>query len=125
MEWIIDPDGNPSTIDDMPVVFNNSWGHYNYGCITPYDDAILAIEAAGIAIVWAAGNNGPAPSTIAQPANQNHSEILAFSVGGIDHVDPELTIFSWSSRGPTPCNLGTGNNIKPEISAPFIAEHLI
>ncbi|MEZ5083324.1 MAG: S8 family serine peptidase [Bacteroidales bacterium] len=120
MEWLVDPDGNPSTIDDMPVVFNNSWGHGGGPlCSTPYDLALQAIEAAGIAVIWAAGNSGPGASTIIEPANQNHSEMLSFSVGGIWHFDPSLPVDPESSRGPTPCNNGTGNNIKPEITAPI------
>ncbi|MCB2222046.1 MAG: S8 family peptidase [Bacteroidetes bacterium] len=120
MEWIVDPDGNPTTSDDMPIVLNNSWGGGS-DCTTPYDNAIQAIEAAGIAVVWAAGNSGPAPGSITAPSNQNHTEVTNFSVGGVTNYDPELPIDPWSSRGPTPCNSGTGNTIKPEISAPIVA----
>ena len=120
MEWIIDPDGNPSTIDDMPVVLNNSWGGGS-DCTTQFDMALQAVEAAGIAVIWAAGNSGPAPSSINAPANQNHTEMQNFSVGGITNYYPELPIDPWSSRGPTPCNNGTGNTIKPEITAPIVA----
>lgn len=121
MEWIIDPDGNPQTTEDLPAVLNNSWGScYNYyECTTVYDNALAAIEAAGIAIIWAAGNDGPNPGTTCKPPNQNHSEMHIFSVGGIWHYDPSLPVDPWSSRGPTPCNNGTGNNIKPEITAPL------
>jgi subtilisin family serine protease len=120
LEWIIDPDGDPLTSSDMPTVFNNSWGGSdNYQCTTVYDNALDAIEASGIAVVWAAGNDGPNPGTVIKPQNQNHTEMYAFSVGGIDPVDPDLIIDPMSSRGPTPCNLGTGNQIKPEITAPI------
>ncbi len=120
LEWIIDPDGNPSTIEDMPAVLNNSWG-VGLDCITQLDNSLQAIEAAGIAVIWAAGNFGPDPSTVAAPAKQNHTEMQNFSVGGITNYDPEFPIDPWSSRGPTPCNNGTGNNIKPEITAPIAA----
>lgn len=118
-QWIIDPDGDPLTSSDMPTVFNIAWGLNNYQCTSLYDNALAAIEASGIALVWSAGNSGPAPGTIKNPHNQNHTEMYSFSVGGIDPDDPDLIIDPISSRGPTPCNLGTGNQIKPEITAPI------
>ena len=117
-QWTLDPDGHPETVSDMPAVISNSWG-YGYGCNVCYQPATDALEAAGVALVFAAGNSGPAASTVASPAMVNITEMNIFSVGAVDGNSTGTPIASWSSRGPTLCT-GLGNQIKPEVSAPGV-----
>ncbi|MGI9038648.1 MAG: S8 family serine peptidase, partial [Gemmatimonadota bacterium] len=115
-QWALDPDGNPST-DDAPDVINNSWG------ILPTEDfdlctdilysAIDAAEAAGIAVLFSAGNAGPAPGSIAFPAARNDPGLRNFAVGGSVGTTT-IGVAEFSGRGPSPCGAG----IKPEIIAP-------
>ncbi|HRI46187.1 MAG TPA: S8 family serine peptidase, partial [Ignavibacteriaceae bacterium] len=123
-QWAMDPDGNPSTITDMPDAINNSWYDPTTvnECAGQYVQIFNALEAAGIAVVFSAGNNGPGVSTITMPKNINTNTVNVFSVANIvgstylgGSNDP---IASSSSRGPSTCG-GTGSLlIKPEVSAP-------
>jgi subtilisin family serine protease len=117
-QWAIDPDGHPDTSDDMPAVISNSWGH-GWQCTPFLQPAMDALEAAGIALVFAAGNSGPASGTVGTPAKVNKAEMNVFSVGALNGNLPQLPIAEWSSRGPTYCT-GLGNQIKPEVSAPGV-----
>jgi len=121
LQWMVNPDGDPGTTSDMPAVVNNSWGNTINGPCTPtYISAILNLETAGIAAVFAAGNNGPGASTILDPAKSNYNALQIFSVGAVDGNFENLPIATWSSRGPTTCSLG-GDQIKPEVTAPGVA----
>lgn len=75
------------------------------------DDAMsTAVDAAvnaGSVVVIAAGNSGPAASTIGSPGTAR----LAVTVGNTDKSD---ALHSTSSRGPNPGTL----EIKPELTAP-------
>lgn len=115
-QWALDPDGNPNTSDDRPAVINNSWA-WNLSCSSAFANAINALEAAGIAVVFAAGNSGPGPGTIVSPGKLNFTETNVFSVGALDANREGTPIAPFSSRGPTNCT-GAGNQIKPEVSAP-------
>jgi len=120
MQWAINPDGYPETNDDMPCVINNSWGFSDHpDCDQYLKNAVDALESAGIATVWAAGNEGPDFSTMITPAMINTTEMNFFSVGALDGNISSLPISSISSRGPTYCT-GLGNQIKPEVSAPGV-----
>ena len=59
-QWLLDPDGNPAT-DDAPHIVNNSWGLEDQAdqCIDEFEQDIRALRRAGIAVVFAAGNDGP------------------------------------------------------------------
>lgn len=128
LQWALDPDGDPATTDDVPDVINNSWG-FNTSvqdsfpmpdCMSIYANIEAAIEAAGIAMVWSAGNEGPNPMTIGKPTNINLHEVSAFAVGALNGNSASLPIASFSSRGPSRCG-GTGSLlIKPEVSAPGV-----
>ncbi len=123
-QWALNPDGNPSTINDMPDAISNSWYDPDVSdeCNGIYKQTLDAMEAAGIAIVFSAGNSGPNASTITKPKNINTDEVNVFCVANIDgsvylqgNTNP---IASSSSRGPSTCG-GTGSLlIKPEVSAP-------
>ncbi|MCB9350596.1 MAG: S8 family serine peptidase [Lewinellaceae bacterium] len=121
-QWALDPDGNPATIEDMPDAINNSWGgpSPNSGdCGAPNDVEIYdALMAAGIAVIFAAGNEGPGASTIRSPAMNNYDLARIFSVGNVNANNSSFPINGGSSRGPSICG-GTGSLlIKPEVSAP-------
>ncbi len=109
-QWFLDPDGNAET-DDAPHVVNCSWaiqGSVNK-CSLEFADDLRALRAAGIAVVWAAGNNGPYASTSYSPANGPGG----FAVGSAGSATtPTLT----SSRGPSACTRG----IYPSVLAPGV-----
>lgn len=107
-QWLLDPDGNPGT-PDAPDIVNNSWGLHAAvnQCIEEFQQDIDTLKAAGIAVVFAAGNAGPTAATSVSPANN----IGNLSVGATDEAG---TVASFSSRGPAPCDL----DIFPSLSAP-------
>jgi bacillopeptidase F len=110
-QWILDPDGNPNT-DDTPDIVNNSWGLQNTNtCDSEFQPDIDALRAAGIAVVFAAGNSpltDQAASSIS-PANNPGS----MAVGAVDEF---LTIWEFSSRGPSACS----SDIFPTVVAPGV-----
>lgn len=121
-EWLADPDGDPSTRSDVPDVVNNSYGltfpdSPEIPCDPIFDDAIDAIEAAGVIMVWSAGNEGQRGITV--PANRADSPVNAFAVGGVDAQD---TPFGSGTRGsgigPSAC--GGSFATKPEVVAPGV-----
>jgi subtilisin family serine protease len=110
-QWLLDPDGNPATAD-TPDVVNASWGLIGGipgGCNTEFNDDIHALKAAGIAVVFSAGNDGPNNATSESPANNPEG----YSVGS---VDSQAVIASSSSRGPSGCD----NSIFPKLVAPGV-----
>jgi subtilase family protein len=114
-EWAADPDGDPLTMDDVPDVVNNSWGLAQswYGeCLTDFNLGIDAAEAAGVIVVFAAGNEGSGSESLRSPGNRIESEFNAFAVGAVEQDG--VTIAGFSSRGPSDCDHAT---IKPEVSA--------
>ena len=115
-QWAVDPDGNPGTTDDVPDVINNSWGqatgYWSGYCHADWNTAIEAAEAAGIVVVFAAGNEGPYGESLRSPANQILSSLTVFAVGAIEQNG--TSIASFSSRGPSDCD---GSTIKPEVVA--------
>ncbi|HVP07838.1 MAG TPA: S8 family serine peptidase, partial [Candidatus Acidoferrum sp.] len=117
-QWALDPDGDTSTTNDVPDVLLNSWG-IPAGLFTPCDptfwQAIDNVEAAGIVTIFAAGNEGPNPMTIRNPADRTSSPINSFSVGA---VDINKIIAGFSSRGPSSCDT---TQIKPEVVAPGVS----
>lgn len=109
-QWLLDPDGDLATLD-APDVVNASWGLTGTAgqCITEFSTDIDVLKAAGIMIAVAAGNDGPSPLSSLSPANNPPG----FAAGA---VDPELSIASFSSRGPSACD-GT---VYPELVAPGV-----
>lgn len=109
-QWLLDPDGDLGTVD-APDVVNASWGLVGTAgqCITEFSTDVDVLKTAGIAIAFAAGNDGPAPLTSLSPANNPPG----FAAGAIDAA---LTIASFSSRGPSACD-GT---VYPELVAPGV-----
>jgi len=114
-EWSADPDGDPGTMEDVPDVVNNSWGlsqSYYGSCRDDFNASIDAAEAAGVVVVFAAGNEGSGSQTLRSPGNRIASDLNTFAIGALNQ-DNE-TAASFSSRGPSDCD---GSTIKPEISA--------
>ncbi len=115
-EWAADPDGDPETVDDVPDVVSNSWGispslHGVPECDETFWDAIDAAEAAGVVVVFSAGNEGGHGSmSLRTPANRVTSDVNAFSVGAL--LEDQTNIAPYSSRGPSQCDSVT---IKPEV----------
>ncbi len=118
-QFAIDPDGDPNTINDMPDAINNSFGGLG-GCqnTSAVANSQDAVETAGIAIVWAAGNDGPGVSTTSTSSDINHDLVISFSVAALN--PNATTAVGFSSRGPSDCG-GVGSLlIKPEVSAPGV-----
>lgn len=122
-QWFVDPDGDPGTTDDVPDVVQNSWGiDSRFGgtyqdCDYRWQEAIEACEAAGVVVIFSAGNEGPSPQTHRSPANICNTPTVNFSVGAVDaeNYNWPYPIAYFSSRGPSDCD---GVTIKPEVSAP-------
>jgi subtilisin family serine protease len=107
-QWLLDPDGNPST-NDAPNIVNGSWTMGVTGCDLEFQLDLRALRAAGVLPVFAAGNGGPGAATSYSPANNPD----AFSVGATDAVD---SIYSASSRGPSACD----GSVFPDLVAPGV-----
>lgn len=107
-QWLLDPDGNPSTAD-APNVVNDSWTMGLSGCNLQFQLDLRSLRAAGILPVFAAGNDGPLSGTSESPGNNPE----AFAVGATDDND---VIDPSSSRGPSAC----GASAYPELVAPGV-----
>jgi len=106
-QWTLDPDGNALT-EDFPDIVNASFGFTAPNdCNLEFQPDIAALKAAGIAVVVAAGNSGPASATSTSPANYTES----FAVGAIDAGN---IVANFSSRGASACD----TTIFPEVVAP-------
>lgn len=88
-QWLLAPAGDPAL---APDVVNNSWGLDGQSLIF-YPD-VQALQAAGIILVFATGNNGPLPYSINAPASYTNT----LAVGASDDVN---AITWFSSRGPS------------------------
>jgi subtilisin family serine protease len=123
-QWAIDPDGDPNTLDDVPDVINNSWGFDppadTLVCESVVADVLTAVELAGIANVFAAGNDGPDVSTIGTPNYINTGLVNTFTVGAVNGNASNFPIADFSSRGPSVCGGEGSLAIKPEVSAPGV-----
>lgn len=110
LQWVLDPDGDPTTAD-APQVVNNSWSVANPGCDPDFAPDLRALRAAGILPVFAAGADQPV-----SPANLPE----AFAVGAIDDRSGQLTD---SARGPSDC-LGA-DGVYPQLVAPGVDIHTL
>ncbi|MGY6561629.1 MAG: S8 family serine peptidase [Luteibaculaceae bacterium] len=132
-QWALDPDDDPETTDDMPDVINNSWGKPQTGpavdinpCYnSPIADVLDAIFVAGIGNIISAGNSGPGPMTLGQPANYAAHPLNMFSVGAVNGNSTTFPIANFSSRGPSYCilenNFAVADSVKPEVVAPGVS----
>ncbi len=123
-QWVLNPDGDEETTNDVPRVINNSWG-YDYeiaaefnACSLPENSIVETLEVAGICSPYSAGNEGPGVSTVGYPAMLAYNLVNPMSVAA---VSSSLEIASFSSRGPSTCvDEETALKIKPEVSAPGV-----
>lgn len=108
-QWLLDPDGNPLTVD-IPDVVNSSWGFPNLTgqCYQEFETDLEVLKTAGIAVVFSAGNQGSGGSV--SPADNP----AGFGVGAVDST---FTVASFSSRGPSACD----GSFFPEVVAPGVA----
>lgn len=123
-EWITDPDGDPGTVWDVPDVNSNSWGlttgHGYPHCDQVFWTVLDGCEAAGIFVVFAAGNEGPGQRSLRNPATRASTDIMSFAIGALDGNNNNFPIAGFSSRGPTECTPDGEDTIKPEVSAPGV-----
>jgi len=120
-QWALNPDNDTTTSFDVPDVVNNSWGGSGgtSQCNGSYVPIFNALEAAGVAVVFSAGNSGPNVSTITSPKNINTNVVNVFCVGNINGNNSTLPIANSSSRGPSVCTSPEAPLlIKPEVVAP-------
>ena len=124
-EYALDPDGDPETTEDMPDVINNSWGFWPGLGEPPCPEFVVpvfnALETAGIANVFSAGNEGPEPETISVPHNTNIGLVNTFTTAAVNGNSESLPIADFSSRGPGLCGGEGSLLIKPEVSAPGVS----
>ena len=112
-EWMLDPDGNPST-PDFPHVINNSWYFFNQ-TYTGFHYVVEAWRTAGIIPVFCLGNEGPNAATTRPPGNYGN----LLGIGATNSAD---NIWSSSSRGPSPSGWAFPADLrKPDLSAPGAA----
>jgi bacillopeptidase F len=110
-QWLLDPDGDPATLD-APDVVNASWalnGRSGGSCIMEFSDDIQTLKSAGIAVVFAAGNDGPMPATSNSPGNNPG----VLSVGAVDN---DWQLARQTSRGPSSCD----GDVFPRLLAPGV-----
>jgi bacillopeptidase F len=120
-QWFLDPDDDPDT-DDAPDVVNGSWGFEDPTLVgqcvnvfpADFQPEIDALNAAGIAVVFAAGNAGPNPATSISPAN--YPGVIA--VGAVNSQNDiwVQTATTGSGRGPSACD----GRIYPDVVAPGV-----
>ena len=121
-EWALNPDNNTATYHDVPDVINNSWRWYNemdtFQCSGYAVELMNVIEAAGIANIFSAGNNGPNNTGVRSPQRINTNLVNTFCVGSINGNDENYPISNFSCRGPTQCPGEGSLSIYPEVVAP-------
>ena len=107
-QWLMDPDGDGVSAD-APDIVNSSWVLQGTEgeCLGEFAADIATLKAAGIAVVFSAGNSGHKSDTSMEPANDPGS----LSVGA---VDSSQRVLRSSSRGPSACDGG----IYPKLVAP-------
>ncbi len=109
MQWMLDPDGNPETLDG-PRVVSNSWGSSSTTDRLFWEITQTWVKA-GIVPVFAAGNNGYSGGKVGVPAAFPH--VLA--VGATDEKDQ----WGWfSSLGPAKWDGKV--YVKPDVAAPGV-----
>ena len=121
-QWFLDPDGDPSTVWDVPRVCSNSWGltsgHGYPNCDQTFWIYLDALEAAGCVVLFSAGNEGS--SGLRRPADRATDDYRTCAVAAIDPHNASFPIASFSSRGPTNCTPSGASAIKPDIAAPGV-----
>ena len=122
-EWALNPDGDTTTLYDIPDVINNSWRWRDIidtaecGGFVPH--LMDVIETAGIANVFSGGNTGPNNNGLNSPQRINSNEVNTFCVGSVDaNQSFPFPISNFSTRGPSQCPGNGPLSIHPEVVAP-------
>lgn len=122
-QWIVNPTGDPSTQWDVPHVCSNSWGvtanHGYPACDELFWSFIDNAEAAGVVMLFAAGNEGS--SGLRRPADRATDDFRNVAVAAIDPHNASFPVASFSSRGPTYCTPDGSVAIKPDVAAPGVS----
>lgn len=108
MQWMLDPDGDPST-DDAPRIVNNSWGFSNPELLSAdyFRPAVDAWTQAGILPVFSAGNTvDEATKHTFFPAS--YEQVLAVGSVGLDRSWSPFSAVGRSAEG----------RAKPDMVAP-------
>lgn len=108
LDIMIDPDGNPAT-NDRPRAVSNSWNSGGAPDQELFYKAVSALDAAGVVVVFSAGNAGPRPGSITPP----HEHPLVIAVA---NTEESGKIANSSSRGPV--KFHDQPTEKPTLSAP-------
>jgi subtilisin family serine protease len=105
-------DGDPSK---APDIVNNSWTcPPSEGCdATVLESSFAALRAAGILAAVAAGNSGPACSTVTDPPSI-YAESFVTGATDISNV-----LAGFSSRGPVTSD--GSNRMRPDVAAPGVS----
>ena len=103
-QWLLSPASDPLL---APDIVNASWSSTN-STNTVFEGVIQTLSNAGIMVVFAAGNEGPASGTVGSPASYPG----VFAVGASDEDDDVAT---FSGRGPSPWQ-----ELKPYVVAPGV-----
>ena len=108
MAWLLDPDGKPGTAD-APQIVLNAWGLGDRPgtCDDEFASDLRWLRAAGMHVVFAAGNGGPMENSSVSPANNAG----ALAVGALDGSGQPAM---FSSRGVSACDARP----YPDLSAP-------
>ena len=98
MAWLLDPDGKPGT-PDAPQIVLNAWGLGDRpgSCDDEFASDLRWLRAAGMHVVFAAGNGGPTENSSVSPANNGG----ALAVGALD-AGGQMAMFT--SRGVSACD---------------------
>ncbi|HQK14685.1 MAG TPA: S8 family serine peptidase, partial [Anaerolineae bacterium] len=114
-QWDLAPwdlSGNNPRPDLAPDAINNSWGYWGGGA-PQFEDEIIALQVAGIAVEVSAGNEGSSCATLRSPGD--YARVL--TTGSVNHSGGVLpgTLSGFSSRGPS--SLYPGDYF-PDVMAP-------
>jgi len=119
-QWVLDPDGNPQTIDEIPHASNMSGGSRVTDTICGNEIIgflFQGLQIGNVGAIFAGGNEGPGDSSHRSPAVHNFDLVHAFAVGNLNASTLEIN--GSSSRGPSFCaSTASSLEIKPEVSAP-------
>ncbi len=113
LQWALAPAGDAA---NAPDVVNNSWTiNAQNTCDTTFLSAIDTLRAAGIEVVFAAGNVNSPPATASSSYSPGNN-LGVFAVGGTDFDD---VIAPFSAWGPSACADRISANVPfPNIVAP-------
>jgi subtilisin family serine protease len=123
VQFMADPDGNGATLDDLPDVVQNSWGVHEgmagfVDCDSRWWAALDNCGAAGVCMIFSAGDTGGGIGNLASPADRCSTPYSSFAVGATDPANGNV-IAGFSPRGPSTC-IPASHPMKPEVSAPGV-----